>query len=159
MIRGDYWRERATRAALVDAVQPYVDAELSLLGRRGHIRWAIDTGSPYTVLHPLDAHRLIGELLGNLDFETHPQRFDIAGVGSSRARTIIAPAILTFEDEAGELESINMPVLIAEPTTPFRSHEGNWRMPSLLGCDVLRYFDLTLSYNPPSVTLTDAAPA
>ena len=52
-----------------------------------------------------------------------------------------------------------MPVLIAEPTTPFRSHQGNWQMPSLLGCDILRSFDLALSYNPPTVTLTEAAPA
>ena len=159
MIRGDFWRVRGTRAALVDAVQPYVDAELSLFGRRGDVRWAIDTGSPYTVLHPEYSDRLLGELLTDLDFETHPQRFDIAGVGASRIRTIIAPATLTFEDDSGELESINMPVLIAEPTTPFRSHQGNWQMPSLLGCDILRSFDLALSYNPPAVTLTEATPA
>lgn len=159
MIHGDFWRVRGTRAALADAVQPYVDAELSLFGRRGDVRWAIDTGSPYTVLHPEYSYRLLGELLSDLDFETHPQRFDIVGVGAGRTRTIITPATLTFEDDSGELESINMPVLIAGPTTPFRSHQGNWQMPSLLGCDILRYFDLALSYNPPSMRLTEAEPA
>ncbi len=120
---------------------------------------AIDTGSPYTILHPNDSDILLGQALRDLDFAGHRQRFALGGVGQGTTNAIIAPATLTFADEQGQRETIRLPILIAEPTPSYRSHEGNWRLPSLLGCDVLRYFDLTLSYHPPSVTLTEAAPA
>ena len=156
---GDFWRGQATRSALMDVVRPTIESDLTVLGRRGQVRWLIDTGSPYTILHPEDALRLLGNELDSLDFDAHPQRHDVSGVGRGPARTIIVPASLTFEDDEDEPETLTMPILIAEPIPPYRAHQGNWRVPSLLGCDVLRYFDLELSLNPPSVTLTEAAPA
>ncbi|MYD54923.1 MAG: hypothetical protein F4W96_11555 [Chloroflexi bacterium] len=159
VFKGKFWHQRTTYAALPDELRPYVGAELELFGRVGEIRWAIDTGSPYTILQPNDSDILLGQALRELDFTTHRQRIRIGGVGPGSTNAIIAPATLTFTDEQGQREMVRLPVLIAEPFPPYRSHGGNWRMPSLLGCDVLRHFDLALSYNPPSVSLTEAAPA
>ena len=156
---GNVRRVQATRSALVDVIRPNIASDLTVLGRRGRVRWLIDTGSPYTILHPEDAWRLLGDELQSLDFDAHTQRHDVSGVGQGPAQTIIVPATLTFEDEAGELEAVRMPILIAKPGPSYRSHEGNWRVPSLLGCDALRYFDLELSLNPPSVALTETSPA
>ena len=118
---------------------------MTLYDRMGEIPWAIDTGSPYTILHPNDSDILLGQALRDLDFAGHRQRFALGGVGQGTTNAIIAPAMLTFADEQGQRETIRLPILIAEPTPSYRSHEGNWRLPSLLGLDALRYFDLTLS--------------
>lgn len=158
-IRGTVGSYPATRAALFDVVRFFVESDLSVLGRRSRVQWMIDTGSPYTILTPDHTERILGDALFDLNFDEDPRQFAIGGMIGGRGRTIITPAQLTFTNIDGETHPIRLPILIAEPTPPRRADSGNWRMPSLLGCDALRYFDLSLSLNPPSVTLTEAPPA
>lgn len=156
---GGFWPLRSDRAALVDVLRPYIEAETVVLGRTKMVPWAIDTGAPYSLLSPVDSWRLLGQAFTELDFQAHPQRYDLTGIGSTGASAIITPAVLRFDNGRDQPAIITMPIMMVEPIPRLPGNHGNWRMPSLLGCDALRHFDLTLSYNPPSVTLTEAAPA
>ena len=119
----------------------------------------IDTGADYTVLSPAHARSVLGADYEDIDFERDIARFDLYGISGSASAYVIRHGVLTFRDERGAPVAIDLPILIARPTTPQPTPDSNWEVPSLLGQDALRYFDLALSYNPPTVTLTEAAPA
>ena len=52
--------------------------------------------------------------------------------------------MLTLNSVNDEMYRIAMPILIARPTPTQPGEHGNWRLPSLLGRDFLRYFRLEL---------------
>ena len=116
----------------------------------------IDTGSDYTVLQPTEASTVMGVAYDRIDFESDSARFDLYGISGSPSEYVIRNATLTFSDEQGAPITIDIPILIARPSTPQPTPDSNWEAPSLLGQDALHSFDLTLSYNPPSVSLTEA---
>ena len=114
----------------------------------------IDTGADITTLGPEDALAILGWSYLEMDFTDPTTRLDLTGVGSAGAT--IRDALLTLITETQE--QIEMPVIlaIAEPDPRVPAAHGNWLMPSLLGRDVLQYFDLHLGYHPPSVVLEEA---
>ena len=152
-ISGFYgWRgaRRATPA-------PYVDVGLGPGGRPQTVPFLIDTGADITTLGPRDALTLLGRAYLSMDFEPGRGRLEMIGVGREIARAVVTSAEATFYDDEGSEIRVTLPLAFAEPIPPDPGPHGNWQMPSLLGRDVLQHFDLSLSYHPPSVALTEAS--
>ena len=102
---------------------------------------------------------LLGRRYLEIDFDRAPGRVDLAGFGQGDTAAVISPMEIWLRDVEGDEFSISLQVAICEPSPRMPGLHGNWLIPSLLGRDVLEWFDLALSYNPPTVTLTEAAPA
>ncbi len=158
-IPGIFLYEEPFHALLGDVMRPVVAASARIGDRSAPLELHIDTGADYTLLTPTDARILLGDAYHRIDFERDAGRFDLYGISGDASGFVIRSATLTFRDDRGAPLSIDLPVLVARPSSPQPTPVSNWEMPSLLGCDVLRYFDLALSYNPPTVTLTEATPA
>ena len=92
-----------------------------------------------------------------MDFGAGHGTIELQGIGGGQVgvRTL---ADLTWRDTNGQDLTISMPIVLVQPNPPAPGLRGNWTIPSLLGRDILAHFDLELSYNPPAVTLTEAAP-
>ena len=140
-------------------MRPIVDATATINGRGESVQFSIDTGSDYTILQPRAALAVLGTHYADINFEEDRSRFDIYGVSGRASGFVIRTATLAFASEEDELLAIDLPILIARPSTPQPTPDSNWEAPSLLGQDALRSFDLALSYNPPGVSLTEAAHA
>ena len=158
-IRGRFDREPSFHPLLVDVLRPAVEATVAIAGQSEGIWFSIDTGADYTILQPRAAHAVLGQQYSTIRFESEAYRIDMYGISGSASQFVIRNATLTFRDEQGARLAIDLPILIARPSTPEPTPDSNWEAPSLLGQDALRHFDLSLSYNPPSVTLTEAPPA
>ena len=114
------------------------------LGTRSRdVRFLIDTGAEGTVLHPADAHHILGDDLHRIDFERDFHHVAGLGVGGAVDR-VVRDATLTLRSEDRRFYPIEMPILIARPTPAEPGEHGNWRLPSLLGRDFLRHFSLEL---------------
>lgn len=104
----------------------------------GHVDFLIDTGASKSVLHPADAFR-IGFTPEQL---TTPQPWPtetFTGIGGSvREYVFSARYGFVFMDQS--TKTIEGQISVA----PYSS--ANARLPSLLGWDVLRYFELTASW-------------
>ena len=72
----------------------------------------------------------------------------ISGIGSTVEQTIVRTVGMLLVDDQGNKLWFSQSILFADPSAP------PWRIPSVLGRDVLRRFHLDLSYDPPSVSLT-----
>ena len=158
-IRGQFQYEEPFHPLLGDVLRAFIRVTVKVDGRNARLNLQIDTGSDYTVLQPTGASTVLSEAYDRIDFESDPARIDLYGVSGGPSEYVIRNATLTFRDEQGDPVSIDLPVLIARPSTPQPTPDSNWEAPSLLGQDALRSFDLHLSYNPPTLTLTDPATA
>ena len=158
-IRGRFDREPSFHPLLVDVLRPAVEANVAIAGQSERIWFSIDTGADYTILQPRGAQAVLGPQYSAIRFESETNLIDLYGISGSASPFVIRHATLTFRDEQGARLAIDLPILIARPSTPEPTPDSNWEAPSLLGQDALRHFDLSLSYNPPSVTLTEAVPA
>ena len=147
---GQYQHPAAPLAAYVNVVVGENDPPRS-------VDFMIDTGADFTTLAPRDTLRLLGRAYGNIDFGDPASSVESIGVGHAGARLIRISTQLQFTDDAGGHLTIEIPVAVAEPVPPQPGEHGNWLMPSLLGRDVLQYFDLRLSYHPPSAVLEEAS--
>ena len=156
---GRFEHEDPFHPLLGDVLRPLVDGSVRIGDNSVQTEFQIDTGADYTVLSPAAARRILRGAYDLIDFDQDEARFDLYGISGSPSEYVIRNATLTFSDEQGAPLSIDLPILIARPSTPQPTPDSNWEAPSLLGQDALRSFDLTLSYNPPTVSLTDAAPA
>lgn len=156
LIRGQFDHEPSFHPLLGDVWRPAVDATAAIGDRSVRVRFSIDTGADYTVLQPRAAQAILGSRYFSIHFETDVNRFNLYGISGSPSEYVIRDATLTFSDEQGAPLAIDLPILIARPSTPQPTPDSNWEAPSLLGQDALRSFDLALSYNPPSVSLTEA---
>ena len=136
---------------------PYISVRIGDRDDAPSVDFMIDTGSDFTILAPRDAWALLGESYAAIDFARLASDFESIGVGSAGARMIMSPMSLRFTDDAGGYIALTAPVAIAEPVPPQPGEHGNWLMPSLLGRDVLQYFDLQMGYHPPSVVLEEAS--
>ncbi len=140
------------------SLAPYVVVRFGPEPSGPAIEALIDTGADWTALGPRDALTLLGRRYIEIDFDRAPGRIEIAGFGQGDTNAVISPMELWLRDVEGEDFSVSLQVAICEPSPRTPGPHGNWLIPSLLGRDILEWFDLTLSYNPPSVTLTEAAP-
>jgi hypothetical protein len=123
------------------------------------IAMLIDTGADTTALGPRDALALLGRDYLRMDFDHGPGVVAVRGFGEGDGAALVTPMELWLRDTDGIDFPVLLNVAITKPSPAEPGHDGNWMMPSLLGRDILDRFDLTLSYNPPSVTLTEAEPA
>lgn len=135
---------------------PYVSVRISDRDDIPRVDLMIDTGADFTILAPRDASALLGESYADTDFARLAGDFESIGVSSAGARMIMSPMSLQFTDDAGGYIALTMPIAIAEPIPSQPGEHGNWLMPSLLGRDVLQFFNLYLGYHPPSVVLEEA---
>ena len=134
---------RSQGHAIVSGGAPLIRVTVALNDRADDARFLIDTGADATVLHPTDAHSILGADLYTIDFDHDPHHTTGEGVGGTVDR-VVRDATLTLQSEDGRLHSIEMPILIARPTPTEPGEHGNWRLPSLLGRDFLRHFRLEL---------------
>lgn len=158
-VRAEFESEASFHPLLGNVLRPVVRVSVQIAGRSAAIWMQIDTGADYTALSPAHARAVLGAAYQGIDFDRDIARFDLYGISGSASQYVIRPASLTFSDEEHKPVVVDQPILIARPSTPLPTPDSNWEAPSLLGQDALRSFDLALSYNPHSVTLTEAAPA
>jgi len=123
------------------------------------IAMLVDTGADTTALGPRDALALLGRSYLDLDFDHSPGAITVRGFGGSDGSALVSPMELLLRDTDGVDFPVLLNVAITKPSPAQPGDHGNWQLPSLLGRDILTHFDLALSYNPPAVSLTEAAPA
>jgi hypothetical protein len=97
------------------------------------IPFVVDTGAAVTCIHALDAMADFNMSVASLDPSSWPASVTGGGIGG-QLRHLIFKAQFGFEHEDGTLDIIEGPVRIGE------SASGS--LPSLLGCDVLRHFEV-----------------
>ena len=118
---------------------------------RGRLRvpFLVDTGADFTILQPDDARQLLRLSQQAAPVPSGSGSLTISGIGSSMERTTIRRVGLRFMDDSGEAYWFAQSILFADDPS-----SRSWNVSSVLGRDVLRRFDLNLSYDPPSVSLT-----
>ena len=135
----------------------YVKLDVEIDGASGSVRFLIDTGADFTTVSPQDCIRIFGWSYVELDFSDPAARIEMIGIGSADAGAVVRDALLTAAVDDGEDIKIFTSLGIVRPYPLTPAAHGNWLMPSLLGRDVLQYFDLHLGYHPPSVVLEEAS--
>ena len=140
---GEVRDARTLPHSIVNGGAPLIAVRVTLSDRSEEIAFLIDTGADATVLHPADAHSILGNELRRIDFDHDPRRVPGLGVGGAVDR-VVRDATLTLRSEDRRLHPIEMPILIARPIPSEPGDHGNWRLPSLLGRDFLRRFRLEL---------------
>lgn len=117
--------------------------------RREQVPFMIDTGADFTIVAPRRTRALFGS---EFDYNSvlSSRRLPIAGVGPGTVDTIIQRVGVLMTDDDGALFRFPQAMLFA---VPGRGPAERWRVPSVLGRDVLRRFELRLSYDPPTVSL------
>lgn len=117
--------------------------------RREQVSFMIDTGADLTIVAPRRTRALFG---AEFDYDAVPssRRPTMAGVGPGTVDTIIQRVGLLLTDEDGAVFRLPQTILFAIPRPGVA---GRWRVPSLLGRDLLSRFDFNLSYDPPTVSL------
>ena len=126
-------------------------------GRLVGVDFVIDSGADYSVLGPEDALDLFGPAYLSLDFADPDTSLEMSGVGGGVTRLLLREFPLAFFADDGSRVAVTLILAIAEPSPAAPSDHGSWLLPSLLGRDILHYFDLLLSYHPPGVTLLELA--
>ena len=122
--------------------------EVSFGRGKAQLPFLIDTGADFTIIQPEHARRL-DRISGQQHLETLSSDIvPISGIGSTVEQTIVRTVGMLLVDDEGEKLWFSQAILFADPSAP------PWKIPSVLGRDVLRRFDLSLSYDPPSVSLT-----
>ena len=154
-----HFREHERGNIASPSLAPYLLARFGPEPTEPAIEVLIDTGADWTALGPRDALTLLGRAYLEIDWQRARGRIEIAGIGQRDTTAVISPMQLWLRDIGGTYFAVTLQVAICEPFPSTPGLHGNWQLPSLLGRDILSHFDLALSYNPPSVTLTEAAPA
>jgi hypothetical protein len=133
---------------------PVVGAAVRLNGLTGFrgVEFLVDTGASNTILHPRDAIMVWDGYL-NHDFIVDPSLDHSGGVGGL-AQHITREATIVFLRDDGLVDQLVIPVSIARLVRPdpLTGQPGNLSLPSLLGRDVLRYYELRVTNS--DVTLT-----
>ena len=153
--------ERGSGVAPPERFAPAI--ELRLLGsergeHRERVDFQIDTGAEMTTLYSRDARRVLGEALGRINFDDHPNRVITLGAGGEEIVAVRMDLSLTLYDDVDTPERISDSVLVAKPNPDDLydpdAGRGNWDTPSLLGRDQLLNFDLFVSARSDTVYLS-----
>lgn len=133
---------------------PLITLIVLLGGQAKRVPFMIDSGADFTIVQYYDIASMLKLEGRDLGFERGPDTISVTGIGHAFARCRVQQLGLRFRDEAGEPLTITQAVAIAEPTSKTGTGRAGWRLPSLLGRDLLSQFDFNLSYDPPTVSLT-----
>jgi hypothetical protein len=146
-----YLREVRARVHpdLVVTSRPRINVVVSFGRGRLRVPFLIDTGADFTILQPDDARQLLRLSQQGSAEPGGSDALTISGIGSSMEPTTVHRVGLRFIDDHSEAYWFPQSILFADHPSSRR-----WNVPSVLGRDVLRRFDLNLSYDPPSVSLT-----
>jgi hypothetical protein len=117
------------------------------------VRFLIDTGATSTILHPADTTEAQIRFDGRGEPRIQGRPEKRLGVGGTLS-TIVVPSVLLFDHTDGRTELINVDLRVAYLT------DTNRYLPSILGWDVLQFFELRLDWQFPrdriELTLTAA---
>ena len=136
---------------LIANPRPMIRLEVMHSRERYATRFMIDTGADFTLVQPRDVRALLGPDIDRTTVPNH-EIISLAGIGSNTVETVARTVGLRFYDTQGLPFRFSQTILFALPPSPGRPTP--WNVPSLLGRDILRYFDLHLSYDPPTVSLS-----
>lgn len=117
--------------ARVECIDPYL---------RGNVDFAIDTGSPYTVLSQDDAKKLLSRYD---QLKKYPKEIRIAGI---RTKLYTIPKVtLTFriDDATSPFKHLFAQILAFPPPEEVKTDE-RWYLPSILGRDFLGGYTLAI---------------
>ncbi len=109
------------------------------------VPFLVDTGAARTTVHALDSLRFFSRSPSDLDSNLWSQRTTMGGVGGS-VHYKPSPAIFGFAHDHGGIQTVEQEILIGD-----LSSAG---IPSLLGWDLLRHFELRVSGRDLTVSLT-----
>ena len=132
---------RMIAGELQGLARPYVRCRLALprLGIASEIDFLVDTGADATYLHPSEGSEI------GIPFDLLQDHVTSSGIGG-RAIYFPEPAVLLFADHADRQRyGYRINVNIAKPA------DVNGRLPSLLGRDVIRRWQM--NYDPTNDTL------
>lgn len=127
--------------------QPWVRVALQipdLQPRWVSLYFVVDTGSSLTCVHAVDTRSQFGMTDADLDPSNWPSSEMLGGVGGS-IRYRVYDARFAFQHDDGRLDIIESAVRIGGLDSK--------SLPPVLGCDILRYFDVRYSFGE-SVTLS-----
>jgi hypothetical protein len=142
----------APHPVLALTARPYIRIEIMFGRERILVPFMIDTGADFTIIQP----RVASQVLQAKDRHAQASDPDIVhmfGIGKGTVPTRVRTVGLLLSDDDGERYWFTHPVLLVD-SAGTATESTHRTLPSLLGRDVLRRFDLNLSYNPPSITLT-----
>ena len=124
-----------------DRGRPVVGVRIALpgLGLAGYIDFILDTGAESTVIGPVDAVNRLGLARERLAPDKWDATDDAFGLGDGTVRLALLDAQYHFPVVSGS------PVALARPVRLFTLTSGTQARPSLLGMDVLRFFDVHLA--------------
>ena len=116
--------------------RPYVRGRLTipLLGVNGGVNFLLDTGADRTTMHPADGERL------RCRFDKLEDPDVVNGVGGTQ-ECYSADAIVTLFGNEADYHYI-ITIDIVKPSPDPKRNRILQRLPSLLGNDLLDYFDL-----------------
>ena len=129
--------------------RPRIDVGVFLGKSRLRVPFLIDTGADLTILQPSHAGRVLRASGQPLPPTKPIDHLSISGIGSSAELAVVRRVGLLFVDDESDGYWFSQSILFADDTSG-----QPWRVPSILGRDVLQRFELNLSYDPPSVSLT-----
>lgn len=132
--------------------KPHMRVELLFDRERLVVPFLIDTGADFTIVQPSVAALML-RAENQRSPVTASDIVHVTGVGRGNVRTRVRTVGLSLRDDSGQRYWFTDQVLLVDPIN-VGTHSAVWTLPSLLGRDVLQHFDLHLSYDPPSVSLT-----
>ena len=143
MIRGHFGSLSGSRVPLV----PVSVVLPGIVDRWRTVDFLVDTGCTHSILQPNDAAENFGIPRERLQQPAlWPAAIAGQGIGGS-ARLFPVQALYRFVDEQGRFEDMEGQILIAQLVS------ANEVLPSLLGWDVLKEFDISLNQRAGTVTL------
>ena len=145
---------RPAHRSLSSTPAPRITLTVLFGAQAKRVPFMIDSGADFTILQYHDMASMFRLEGRGISFEHGPDMISVSGIGHASARCRIQQLGLRLRDSARTPLTITQAVAIAEPPPTSSTQGAQWKLPSLLGRDLLSKFDFNLSYDPPTVSLT-----